>query len=535
MQKTLTHLVKKTAVFSFIFSLTACNNGGNESDPQNFVQIYPNANKLSFAQSYGDERPFVLDGTWQGTNLPSDTIYFQAVDSSEIFTKSSLKITKSSSGFKFNISTNPGLASGTHTGFFKLRACKDIDCVDPYQNSEINIPYTLIVAAVTDWETHQRDAAHQGYLPIWLNSEKFLKAWEWQRDLDVEPIGGINSIVTGNGKVYVTNDLYFGQGILYALNESDGKESWRATFGHILALDPPAAKDGLIYVKVGGQTDKSLWSFDASNGMPRYKWTLEGQSANYLSPTIYRNQIYVGGGYSGGDIYALNSLDGTQSWRSRPESHGAWDLYTPAVDENRVYHHNGTTLFIIDRNSGKELRQIVDQSGSFSTSSYHAAPMLGNNSNVIAFSGSAFSGMAGANTEQYEQRKLSSFNAANSTYLWSTKDTYLTAPAIANGIIYAARNDPMSLDAIDETSGKVLWSWAPTNPIDTSFHRNIVVTDNLLFVSTNNTVYALDLTKRATVWKYPEPGMLAISADRMLYIATGARASNGRLVAITLK
>jgi outer membrane protein assembly factor BamB len=93
----------------------------------------------------------------------------------------------------------------------------------------------------------------------------------------------------------------------------------------------------------------------------------------------------------------------------------------------------------------------------------------------------------------------------------------------------------MSLDAIDEATGQVLWSWAPTGNEDTTFHRNIVVTRNILFVSTDKSVYALDLATKTPVWSYPQPGMLAISADRTLYIATGASESNGSLVAVKLK
>jgi outer membrane protein assembly factor BamB len=93
----------------------------------------------------------------------------------------------------------------------------------------------------------------------------------------------------------------------------------------------------------------------------------------------------------------------------------------------------------------------------------------------------------------------------------------------------------MSLDAIDEATGKVLWSWIPSGTDSTSFHRNIVVTDNLLFVGTDKAVFALDLATKAPVWSYPKPGMLAISAGRTLYIVTGATASDGGLVAIKLK
>ena len=93
----------------------------------------------------------------------------------------------------------------------------------------------------------------------------------------------------------------------------------------------------------------------------------------------------------------------------------------------------------------------------------------------------------------------------------------------------------MSFDAINEATGEVLWSWVPSGNGDTSFHRNVVVTRNMVFVSTDVAVYALDLATRTPVWSYPKPGMLAISADRTLYIATGARESDGHLVAVKMK
>lgn len=87
-----------------------------------------------------------------------------------------------------------------------------------------------------------------------------------------------------------------------------------------------------------------------------------------------------------------------------------------------------------------------------------------------------------------KRAQLASFNLEAKTHEWSSNAAYQTTPAFANGVIYAARNAPMSLDAIDEVSGKVLWSWAPTGAGDVSFHRNIVVTNNLLLVSTDRAV-----------------------------------------------
>jgi outer membrane protein assembly factor BamB len=151
------------------------------------------------------------------------------------------------------------------------------------------------------------------------------------------------------------------------------------------------------------------------------------------------------------------------------------------------------------------------------------------------FEGQWPSGYASSQIEHYDQRVLSSFNITTASYDWSTADAYLTTPAVARGVIYAARNNPMSLDAIDEGTGQRLWSWVPEGNTDTSFQRNIVVTDNLLFVSTDRAVHALNLATRISVWSYPAPGMLTISGDWTVYIATGFRASDGRLVAVKLK
>lgn len=210
-------------------------------------------------------------------------------------------------------------------------------------------------------------------------------------------------------------------------------------------------------------------------------------------------------------------------------------MLTPAVDDRHVYQHNGSSLVVIDRSTGTISATIADPFGSNSSHQYFGSPVIGHRNNVFAFAGTASSGRPSCNVEQREQRKISSFDIGTKSYQWSTSHAYLTAPAVANGFIYAARNDPMSLDAINEGTGQITWSWAPTGMGDTSFHRNIVVTDNILFVSTDRAVYALDLATRKSVWRFPKPGMLAISAGRTLYIATGARESDGGLVAIKLK
>jgi outer membrane protein assembly factor BamB len=394
--------------------------------------------------------------------------------------------------------------------------------------------FFTINSADGDWQTHQRSPGHQGYVPISVDPTHFAYAWDWSRDPDSEPNGGINPVVTSDGKVYVSTDVYSGQGVLYALNELNGSEAWRVSFGQVPYLNPPAVHNGQVYVAVTGHQNTALWAFEADTGGYIFKSPFSSQWPSYMAPTVFGDQVYTGGGYYGGINYSFSTEDGSPLWSHSAD--GLWDMYTPAVNDSYVFHYNGDTLFMIDRATGETAAAIFDPFGNSSNDNeYFGAPMLGSNHNVFTFAGGAFSGSGGSSTEQYEQRVFSSFDIDSQTYEWSTSHAYLTAPAVASGVIYAARNNPMSLDAIDEVSGQVLWSWAPSAAEDSEFHRNIVVTRNILFVSTDKAVYAVDLASKTPVWKYPKPGMLAISANRMLYIATGARKSDGGLVAIDLQ
>lgn len=497
------------------------------------VQVKLNTSDLSMDLTAGDEIQVTVDGSWSGAKVQPDKVYLKLSGAEGRFSVSDDVWSGSlGSNFTFTLYTLPTLAAGTYSGTIEVSAFKDSNCQEMYLGARAKINYVLNVKSAADWETHQRDSAHRGYLPIWLNPLHFAKAWEWSRVID-DPIGGINAVVTRSGKVYVTKDVYFGQGILYALNESDGTLAWQVSFGTVPALDPPAVNNGRVYVAVTGSASTALWAFDADTGAYLHKSAFSGQWPHVLAPTVYADQVYTAGGYYGGEIYSFSTIDGSQAWVN--SMGGVWDMYTPAVDDKYVYHHNGQTLFMIDRVTGTTSAAIADPFGSNSNYSYHGSPMIGGRNNVLAFTGGAFSGRASSNVEQYDQRVISSFNINTRTYEWSTPYAYITAPAVANGVFYAARNNPMSLDAIDEVTGKVIWSWTPVGSGDTDFHRNIVVTRNILFVSTDKSVYALDLATRMPVWSYPKPGMLAISSDRTLYIATGARESDGHLVAIKLK
>lgn len=477
----------------------------------------------------GESADVTVQGTWARQNLDAP-VYLSVRDAGGRFTLPQPAIAAGTT-FSMKLSAPGTLAAGTYDGTLELRACKDAACADTWAGTA-SLAYTMKVAAV-EWEMYQGNAAHTGYVPFTLDPARFAKAWEWQRK-ETSPLGAaINPVVTGNGKVFITGDIYAGQGIAYALSEKDGSETWRYPMGQVPALSPPSIGKGRVYAAVTGQEETTLWAFDAANGDVLAKSAFEGQWPHVMAPTVSGDMVLTGAGKYGGKTYAFSTSNGAAKWVH--DAGGAWDMWAPAADDTYVYHHNGAALFIIDRATGATVAQIADPLGTSKTSDgYFGGPVLGSKRDAISFAGGASSGRASSSQEHYDQRVLSSFDLAQRRYNWSTANAYLTAPALADGVLYAGRNTPSVLEAMDEATGKVLWSWFPPESAET-MHRNIIVTRNLLFVSTDRAVYAIDLAFHKSVWRYAEPGALALSADRTLYIAVGAISSTGKLVAIRLQ
>jgi outer membrane protein assembly factor BamB len=437
--------------------------------------------------------------------------------------------------FRVEVRVAPGLAEARYTGFVELKACSDEACANPIQRGTLYVPFEVTVEdpskfALGEWETFQRDPGHTGYVPAKFNPRSFVYKWEWRRPTS-GTLGFINPVATAPGLVFVSDDEYFGSPAVRALRESDGGVVWQQTFQNYPALNPPAVADGKVYIATTGHQQTFLWAFHANTGLAVFQNTFSGQWPHVLAPTIRDGRVYTNGGYYGGGVYAYHATTGDLQWSMFS---GDDDMTTPAVDESRAYYYDGTALVTYDTATGSRLSSIGDPYSPGWGYSHHGAPMLGLADSVMTFSGGAFSGRASSSVEQYDTRPLINFSPAYKAARWRTARTYITQPATAKGVVYAGSNAPKSFDAIDEATGQVLWSWVP-QPSDLGFHRNVVVTDNLAFVSTDRAVYAIDLASRQPVWSYPTPGMLAISGNGTLYIVEGAREPTGRLIAIALK
>ena len=102
-------------------------------------------------------------------------------------------------------------------------------------------------------------------------------------------------------------------------------------------------------------------------------------------------------------------------------------------------------------------------------------------------------------------------------------------PAYAGGVVYAPNKAPYRVEARAEADGALQWSWTPQVAGETAWGE-LVLTKNLLFVSTNMATYAVDLRTHKAVWSYPAAGKLALTQSGILYIQ-----NSDALVAINVK
>jgi outer membrane protein assembly factor BamB len=526
-------------------ALTACGGDGGSSPPPPPPPPPPPAPAPAMASSFTPARATAqaVEGgtgqfsfTIQVTNPDAGPLVPVVVTDSADIVQVGAVDTSVPNRYVVSLATAPGIVAGNHRGSISFKLCSDSSCATAHAGGTQSLPYAVDIDLKDGWGNFQRDAAHTGFADIQLDPADFAPAWTWQRPAgDGEPIGGINAVATGDGKVYVTKDVYFGQAAVYALDEATGTQAWTYAIGPMHSEGPAAFANGTVYVPSQDQGEQGkMWAIDSTTGAYKFMMPTGGQWSNYFAPTVLGDAIgqvtYDGG------IYEFSTLDGSQKWTG---GSNVSDQSTPALDATRFYAYGATygnpALHVFDRATGATVATIGDPFSSGNTGyDMFSATMLGATNDAIAFSGSGFSGRAASSSEQYEQRILVSYDLVHSSVGWRSANAYLTHPALAKGVVYAARNAPASLDALSEADGHLLWSWTPPAG-DTSFHRNILVTHNLVFVSTDQNVYAIDLATHEAVWHVAKSGMLALSSSGLLLITTGATLSDGNLVAIKLK
>jgi outer membrane protein assembly factor BamB len=453
------------------------------------------------------------------------TLASRANDADGVFNHS-VTVTNNSGTYTLALQTSSGLAAGSYTGNVRISLCENASCSESEPVNSVMVPFTVDVVSptsawpgahhtpikpwpnVADWAMFQGNAAHTGFVPVSLDPDKFSTRWH----TGVSTVPGQNGLLVAStatlgGRLFVSGNNH-----LYAINEFDGSPLWNYDFSTLEfpSVNPPAINNGVVYVAAGQQTSTYMFAFSASDGSPVFKSPMTSQWENYLSPAVGQSGVYTDAGEYGG-LYAF-TRSGTQRFFANEAQTSLW---TPAVSEDGVYSYTGGVLQVVDPVTGVVTNSINDPTFTNYVYIIGGSPVLGASGMVFVanYANSRLNGGAIGNT-------LLGFSVTANSIAWQVPGCFPTTPAYANGILFVGDNNPVRLEARGAQSGKLIWSWVPPQAGDTGFISEVLLTYNLVFVSTNRATYAIDRTSHATVWSYPRSGKLSVSSAGIFYIQT---------------
>lgn len=353
----------------------------------------------------------------------------------------------------------------------------------------------------TEWATHQGGPLHTGAVSATVDPGVFKVLW------DVDTGGGaLNPPVEGGGRVYVSNNLYFGDQKAFAFDLGTGARRWSYSFGSIHSAHPPAFGNDRVYVATGGHGDSYVHAFDAATGSLQFRSGYGNQWSRWYAPVVVGNTVYTAGGYYGG-LNAFDATTGARRWFANTAQYDGW---SPAVRDNLVYAYT-TTLTVHDAATGTLSYSVADPGFSWGGYDVSASPALGSRNNLLVTQGG----------------RLLSFDLTNRSIGWQVKGQYRRNVTVADEVLYVWNGT--QVEARKESDGSHLWVWPL--PAGETAEGSVIATKNILFVSSNRRTYAIDMAARRATWSYPAGGHLAVSKDGKLIIAQ----STGKLTAIALK
>lgn len=520
--------------------LVAC--GGGSSAPAVQIPTTPTAppppppaappyiiSPTTLAAKYVVGYPVTIDLTATQSTPFVGVVYIKMVADQNVIDTVQIK-TNADGSVGASVKLSATIAAGHYAGNVTINVCKDVNCTAQLEGAPFKLPYVVDVvspaggvttanlsslaplAGAADWAGYQANAGHTGLVPVTLSPSAFNLRWTYEAPAVNGRQATITDVATGNGQLYFATGPYWDASTnghtLFALKEQDGAQVWNHDFGNLRypATNPPAYANGKVYLSAGSQESTAMYGFDAASGTQLFSTATSSQWEHYLAPAVYGGSLYSNGGTYGG-MYAFDATSGAQQWFARLAQIDGW---TPAVDGNNTYIYLNNQLIVSNRLTGAIVGQITGTNSGWPNG---LTPLLGAANSVIVADSNA----------------LTAFDTSALRVSWKVDGSFRPAPAYSDKQIYVLRDKPLALEVRNETDGSLAWSWTPPATVK-QLQGNIVLTNNLVFVSSGDTTYAIDRSSHASVWTHPAGGKLSLSSNGVLYIN-----SQSSIVAINLK
>jgi hypothetical protein len=429
--------------------------------------------------------------------------------------------------------TSTAAAEGHVAGSVTLSFCQDNACAAFEAVKSVVVPFTIdvltsssawlgnhlspliAVPGLPDWTMYQGNAAHTGLVPLATDPNHFETRWQLGiSNLETQSYVRRLTVATANDRFFIAgNDFFDHDYRLYARSEHDGSLVWQKDLdnGIFPSTNPVSVAGGAVYIVAGQQTSTTLFKLDANDGTTLSSGSMVAQWERYLAPTIGPQGVYTNGGYQGG-VYGFDSSASGLFFDPLFQT----SMWTPAVDATGVYAYAGDALTVTHPTTGAVTHTIPDPTFQNLYYAVGGSPVLGAPGSVFAAT------YVNANVNRAlhtNDNTLLRFNTATDSVAWQVAGAFPSTPAYDTGVLYVANEKPFRLEARAESDGTVLWSWSPPAAAGTAFMSEVLLTSNLIFISTDTSVFAIDRTLHEPVWSYPQPGRFALSRNGVLYLS----------------
>ncbi len=285
------------------------------------------------------------------------------------------------------------------------------------------------------------------------------------------PFSQLLKFYLNNGNFSLTRGLMYSA--IYAFSQQTGRLVWRQDF-HGEAMASPVVVGSTVYEPTGGGT---LWAFDGATGAVKFETPMGGfdsmSSPNtYTDPTTKKTEIIVGTSNSS-NVVAIDASSGAVNWKQP------------------------TNLSIFNTGMGDN-SPAVDQA------------------NGLIFQDSVvdFNQKAGTvNLAVY------AMDAKTGAVVWSTTlGSGATSPAyksgvimVHHGVVYVGSPVTSQLFALNEATGKELWSFNYQNAGPAGAGRGgAVYYHGILWVASGPTIYSINPSSGAEISSYSPGGRFGI-------------------------
>jgi len=439
---------------------------------------------------------------------------------------------------------------GGYEGTFTTNVCRDAACSLPILDSYSSFNYRLYIAAALtdaslnatptltalaalpgagDWSTVGGGTTRSGYVPGTFDTSRF--TLRWKSPLPSGKQYKLTQPAAAAGRVAVSARGIDGSAdtALFVLDEDTGALRWHVDGGFTsqVYFSPPALTSSTLYTVTNGTFAATLRGYDAATGAPSFATAVTSDFLDDLQPLLTSNAVLMAAGLNSGA--ASLSFTGQKQWLTDNGGSGYW---LPSSQGDTVYQYIDGTLTLLDATSGARKSAINDPGWSQAVDSGPVSRVT-----TVGDAGMVF----------VVDRGLAAFNTANGTMAWSDHSNTISAVqavATQGGTLIVLRQAPLRVEARRQSDGAVLWSYAPIfgaypgagGGSNFQFLSDPVLTDNLVFVSTDLGVYAIDRQSGTARWFFGVPGSLGITANGTLLISNPAAAGfGGGVTAVNLR